>query len=321
VAEDPPPHWPGHLVDTSRGPLFVRRAPERLGDAGGDGAGEPAVFLHGLGGSSTNWTDLMELLGRPPHSLECAALDLPGFGFSPPPADHDYRIAAHAAAVIELIETEHAWPVHLIGNSMGGTVATVVAGHRPDLVRTLILISPALPDLRPRLLPLRLAIVAAPGLGRALMSRYARVSADDRVDRTIAETYADPATMHPMRRNQEIDELLRRDRLGYTDDALISSARSLVTEYFRAGPTALWHDARRTRAPVLVLYGRHDKLVNPMMAGKAARSFRRARVVVLPKVGHVAMMERPAMVAAEIGSFLDLNHPDRSGTAAQPSAC
>jgi pimeloyl-ACP methyl ester carboxylesterase len=127
--------------------------------------------------------------------------------------------------------------------------------------------------------------------------------------------------MHPMRRDQEIEELLRRDRLGYGDDALITSARSLVTEYFRAGPKGLWRDARRTRAPVLVLYGKHDKLVNPMMAGKAARSFRRARVVVLPGVGHVAMMERPEVVAAEIGSFLERDHPGRSDTAAQPSAC
>jgi pimeloyl-ACP methyl ester carboxylesterase len=263
----------------------------------------------------------MELLARPPYCMACTAVDLPGFGFSPPPADHDYTLAAHAAAVIDLIEGEHAWPVHLVGNSMGGAVATLVAGRRPDLVRSLILISPAMPDLRPRLLPMRLALIAAPGVGQAVLGRYARVSADDRVDRTIAETFADPASMHPMRRDQEIEELLRRDRLGYADDALITSARSLVTEYFTAGPKGLWRDARRTRAPVLVLYGKHDKLVNPMMAGKAARSFRRARVVVLPGVGHVAMMERPAVVAAEIGSFLERDLPDRADTAAQPSAC
>ena len=327
MAEAPPPHWPGQLVDAARGQLFVRRAPDplagtrrRLAGASGapvnNGAGEPAVFVHGLGGSSTNWTDLMDLLGQPPHGLACAAVDLPGFGFSPPPADRDYTIAAHASAVIDLIESQHTWPVHLVGNSMGGAVATVVAGHRPDLVRTLILISPAMPDLRPRPLPLRLAVVTIPGVGQEIMRRLSQISAEDRADLTIADTFANPANMHPMRRNEEIEEFRRRDRLGYADDALIRSARGLVAEYFRPGPKALWRDARRTAAPVLVLYGSEDKLVNPVMAGKAARSFRRARVVVLPGVGHVAMMERPAMVAAEIGSFLD-----RTRAVAQTSAC
>ena len=56
-------------------------------------------------------------------------------------------------SVISLIEQRGNWPVHLIGNSLGGAVSTRVAARRPDLVRTLTLISPALPDLRPRLLP------------------------------------------------------------------------------------------------------------------------------------------------------------------------
>ena len=60
-----------------------------------------------------------------------------------------------------------------------------------------------------------------------------------------------------------------------------------------------------TTAPALILHGSHDRLVNPVMAGKAARAFRSARVVVLPRVGHVAMMERPALVATEIRAFLD----------------
>ena len=45
---------------------------------------EPALFVHGLGGSATNWTDLMDLLRKPPAdrpdepALACEAVDLPG---------------------------------------------------------------------------------------------------------------------------------------------------------------------------------------------------------------------------------------------------
>src|SRR5271166_2651449 len=192
-AEQLPPPWPGHFVDLPSGKLYVRTAPLEVRTAplaadpgptprrrGGwlprvrpaaapagsaaspqsTGFGEPALFIHGLGGSSTNWTDLMDLLSRPADSapavpvLECTAIDLPGFGCSPPPVDGGYSISSHASAVIELIERQGRGPVHLIGNSMGGAVSTRVAARRPDLVRSLILISPALPDLRPRPLPL-----------------------------------------------------------------------------------------------------------------------------------------------------------------------
>ncbi|MGW7596094.1 alpha/beta fold hydrolase, partial [Streptomyces rubiginosohelvolus] len=49
----------------------------------------PALFVHGLGGSSQNWSALMELLA---DRVEGEALDLPGFGDSPPPDDGNYSI-------------------------------------------------------------------------------------------------------------------------------------------------------------------------------------------------------------------------------------
>ena len=58
--------------------------------------------------------------GQPGPALACEALDLPGFGFSAMPADGDYSIDGHAASVIGLIEKRGNWPVHLIGNSLGG---------------------------------------------------------------------------------------------------------------------------------------------------------------------------------------------------------
>ncbi|MGN6792949.1 MAG: alpha/beta fold hydrolase [Streptosporangiaceae bacterium] len=304
----PPPepiaHWPGHLVDLPAGQLFVRRAPAIEG-------AEPAVFVHGLGGSSTNWTDLMDLLSRPVQGrpsapvLACAAVDLPGFGDSPPPGTGDYSIDAHTTAVIQFIQEQDLGPVHLIGNSMGGAVSTRVAARRPDLVAALVLVSPALPDLRPRPLPMRLALAAIPGVGPAIMDWLRRLPAEARTDRVLRDVYSDPGVVHPTRRREEIAEVLRRDALIYANHAVVMSARSLVTEYFKVGRWSLWRDAARIKAPALILHGSHDRLVNPVMAGKAARAFPTARVLVLAGVGHVAMMERPELVAAEVRAFLD----------------
>ncbi len=232
------------------------------------------------------------------------ALDLPGFGYSPPPADGDYSLDARAASVISLIERRGNWPVHLIGNSLGGAISTRVAARRPDLVRTLTLISPALPDLRPRLLPARLAVVAVPGIGRFLLSKMLAMTPEQRADASISELYADPARVRPERRAEAIAEVTRRDRLDYAVDALLGSARALVAEYTRPGPGSLWADAARVTAPTLMIHGSHDRLVNPAMAGRAARTFRNCRAVVLPRIGHVAMMERPDLVAAELREFL-----------------
>jgi pimeloyl-ACP methyl ester carboxylesterase len=302
----PIPTWPGEPVSLGVGEVFVRSAPALPG-------AEPALFVHGLGGSAVNWTDLMDLLRQPDSrgpgtpGMACEALDLPGFGFSPVPRNADYSLAARAAVVIELIEHRGYWPVHLIGNSMGGAIATRVAARRPDLVRSLTLVSPALPDLRPRPLPLRLALVSAPGVGRMIMNRMQQLSAEQRTDMTIGDLYADPSLMEPERRAEAVSEVIRRDKLSYASEALIESGRALVAEYMRRGSGSLWGDAARVPAPTLVIYGSHDRLVNPAAAVRAARTFRSCRVVVLPRIGHVAMMERPDLVAAEMREYLSVS--------------
>jgi pimeloyl-ACP methyl ester carboxylesterase len=90
---------------------------------------------------------------------------------------------------------------------------------------------------------------------------------------------------------------------------LVRCARSIVAEYLRRGSTSLWRDAARVGSPSLIIYGSHDRIVDPRMAGRAARTFRRAHVVVLPRTGHVAQMERPGAVAAEFGRMLTGNEP------------
>jgi pimeloyl-ACP methyl ester carboxylesterase len=300
---DPIAAWPGEFVRVGTGAsaadVFVRTAPAS------DGA-EPALFVHGLGGSATNWTDLMDLLRQPPAdnpaepSLACEALDLPGFGYSPVPANGVYTIDAMAAVVCDLIEKRGNWPVHLVGNSLGGAVCVRAAARRPDLVRTLTLIAPALPDLRPRVLPARLTLLCTPGLGPWLLNRVQQVPAEGRTTVAIRDVYADPSMVHPQRVAEEVAEVVRRDGLGYAGDALLAAARGLVSEYFRRGPRSLWRDAVRVTAPTLVIYGSHDRLVRPAMAALAARAFRGARVVVLSRTGHVAMMERPGLVAKEM---------------------
>jgi pimeloyl-ACP methyl ester carboxylesterase len=292
----PIPDWPGRLVPLDGGQqVYARSAP-------GPEDAEPALLVHGLEGSSRNWTDLMDLL-RP--TLACEAVDLPGFGESPPRPDGRYSIAAFAQTVIALIKQSKRGPVHLIGNSLGGAVCLKVAAARPRLVRTLTLISPALPDLRPRLDLVRFPAIALPRVGSRLIRRYqAALPPERRVAAVIATCYSNPGLFPQARFAAEVAELSRRDSVEYAAAALMGSARALTSEFLRRDRHSPWRDAALVTAPTLVIYGQHDRLVDPRAAGRAAHVFRDARIVVLPRTGHVAQMERPRLVAAEIGILL-----------------
>jgi pimeloyl-ACP methyl ester carboxylesterase len=312
------PHWPGELVSLGGYQVYVRSTspdipPPVSPDSdntkleypeGNGSAHEPALCVHGLAGSSRNWTDLMDLL-RP--GLACDALDLPGFGDSPPRPDGRYSIAAFAQTVIELIERrgpKYRGPVHLIGNSLGGAVCVKAAAARPELVRTLTLISPALPDSRPRLDLLQFPVMCLPRVGTRLLRRYQALPPENRVADVIANCYSNPALFSRARYAAEVAELSRRDSLGYATAALVGSIRALTAETLRIGRHSAWRDAARITTPSLVVYGSDDRVVDPRMAGRAARAFSDARIVVLPHTGHVAHMEHPDVVAAEIRALL-----------------
>jgi pimeloyl-ACP methyl ester carboxylesterase len=256
-----------------------------------------AVMVHGLGGQSTNWTDLMAELG---DVLDSSAPDLPGFGFSPPPEDGDYSLTADAeivAALLEQLHEERAGPLHLFGNSLGGAVAVLTAAARPDLVSTLTLISPALPDLRPRRDTLGVPAVALPGLGRHVYQRIARVPAERQVQGMVALNYGDAARFSPQRRAEAVAEVHRRLTLPHAGEALSGAARGLLRSFVDPGPSGLWSAAARVTCPTLILYGGRDRLVDPRRSRRAARVMRHAQVVTLPRVGHVAQLEDPRLVA------------------------
>lgn len=262
---------------------------------------EPALLVHGLGGSSRNWSALMERLAG---DVECEALDLPGFGASPPPDDGDYSLSGHARAVISCIEASGRAPVHLLGNSLGGAVSTRVAAQRPDLVRTLTLVSPALPELRPQRTALPTALLGAPGMSRLLRRMTRELPPEQRARDVLRLCYGDPARITPEEFSAAAAEFERRQSLPYFWDALSRSARGIVSAYTLGGQQTLWRQAERVLAPTLLVYGVRDRLVSFRMARYASRTFQRSRLLVLPEAGHVAMMEFPDVVTTAFRELL-----------------
>ncbi|MFF7811804.1 alpha/beta fold hydrolase [Streptomyces sp. NPDC007945] len=255
----------------------------------------PALYVHGLGGSSQNWSALMPLLA---DVVDGAAVDLPGFGDSPPPDDGNYSVTGHARAVIRLLDASGRGPVHLFGNSLGGAVATRVAAVRPDLVRTLTLVSPALPELRAQRTAWPTALLAVPGVA-GLFARLSRDwTAEQRVRGVLALCYGDPGLVTDEGLRHAVEEMERRLELPYFWDVMARSSRGIVDAYTLGGQHGLWRQAERVLAPTLLIYGGRDRLVSYRMARRAAAAFRGSRLLSLPDAGHVAMMEYPETVAA-----------------------
>lgn len=250
-------------------------------------------MLHGLGGSSRNWSQLTPLLS---DRLDCWVPDLPGFGWSPPSRDGDLSPRANARAMAELIEWIGRGPVHLFGNSMGGAIAVQLAARRPDLVRTLTLLSPALPRLVPSRDAIVLPLLAIPGVGEWLMPKAERATPEQRVHGLVRLVFGDPDSVGDEYLQEAIEDLKARSGLPYANDAFLRSLRGLIATFLDRGPERPWKLAERITAPTLVVYGQKDRLVDAVAAHKVTRHFRDAHVLVIPESGHVAMMEHPEIV-------------------------
>jgi pimeloyl-ACP methyl ester carboxylesterase len=113
--------------------LYLDRAGVRLAVADFGGSGSPVVLLHGLAGHAEEWAETAAWLREKRHVF---ALDLRGHGRSER-APHDVSLSAHiddVAAAIQCIGT----PVALVGHSVSGIIAIVVAADRPHLVAGLV---------------------------------------------------------------------------------------------------------------------------------------------------------------------------------------
>ncbi len=294
-----PPRWPGRPVLLDGAVTYLRETPATTRNA------EPALYIHGLGGSAANWTDLAGLLS---HRLDGQAIDLPGFGRSDP-ARH-YSIPAVAARVARWIEHSERGPVHLFGNSLGGAIAVRVAGTRPDLVRTLTLISPAMPFLDPRrsahgrMLPL----LWIPRVELLAQRRMRTIEPAELARQILELCVADLSRIPEQRMAEAVEEARVRYDVPWYLDAYVRTLRSLVGTFLRAylpGSGSLWQVARRITAPTLVIGGTMDRLVDTRVAPQVARTITDSRLLLLEGVGHVAQMEVPELVARAVVAMLD----------------
>jgi pimeloyl-ACP methyl ester carboxylesterase len=96
------------------------------------------VFVHGMGG--LGWARFGHVVGRPAlGGHRSLVVDLPGHGLSDRPADFGYILDDHASVIAKVCEAAGLDSIDLVGHSLGGDIAVVVAGRYPELLGRLVM--------------------------------------------------------------------------------------------------------------------------------------------------------------------------------------
>ena len=284
----PAPAGRTHLI--LGGGVHVRRQP-------GPAGATPVWYVHGLGGSSTDWTRLSAVLASRATGY---SLDLPGSGRSDPPPGGRYSPQVDARVVAATIERVGDGPVHLVGNSYGGVVVTEVAAGWPHLVRTLTVLAPAVPDLRltgDRGADPRLGMLLMPGTAGLAYQRLGSIAPTARARGMGELCFGRPEVVTEQDYALAAREHAWRARLPWVYESMIGNLRGLMSSYLRTGQRSFAAVAGRITVPTLVVWGTRDRLVDVRLSRRAAAAYPDAQLLVIAGCGHVPQMEEPETTA------------------------
>jgi len=300
-----PEHAEGGRLRDGRDRRIDLGGPVHYVDFGGRADGPTFVLVHGLGGSHLNW-ELFAPLLTPTGRV--VALDLPGFGLSEP-GERPATVPANVRVLESFLQRVVDGPAVLVGNSMGGMIAILLAVRAPELVRGLVLLDPALPlplrAARPRNAAVGAAFLgyALPGVGERLMhARRRRVGPRELVRAMLVLCGVDPAAMPPDLVARSVALVAQRGDVAGMDRAFLSASRSLawVLTFARSYRSAM----SAVTTPVLLVHGERDRLVPVAAARDAARRHPSWRYAELAGVGHVPQLQVPDRLAGIVLGWL-----------------
>lgn len=246
--------------------------------------GPAVILLHGFGASLHTWEDWAP--GLADH-YRVIRFDLPGFGLSGADPSGDYSDARSLSLITQLMDRLGVAQAALVGNSMGGKLAWLLAAEQPDRVAKLVLIAPdgfASPGFdygKKAELPL---------VARLLPYTLPKIM----VRMNLAPAYADP--------NFLTDALLTR----YRDLMLAPGNRRVLLQ--RMAQIELQQPApllARITAPTLLLWGEQDRMIPISNAQDYLKDIKDCRLISFKSLGHLPQEEAPAASLVPLRAFLE----------------
>jgi pyruvate dehydrogenase E2 component (dihydrolipoamide acetyltransferase) len=242
----------------------------------GAGDGVPVLLVHGFGADLNSWMFTQPALSEGRRTI---ALELPGHGGSTKEVGTG-DAGTFVAIVEDALEELGVRRAHLVGHSMGGALAAMVAVHRPELTASLTLIASA---------------GLGPEINGAFIEGFVRVSRRREAAELLTLLVHDPALVS----RAMVEDVLRYKRIDGVTTALEAIART----WFAGGRQACDVLAAITAmaAPVQIIWGRNDRII-PVAHAEALVS--RLPVHILDAAGHLPHMEKAGDVNRLIRQFV-----------------
>jgi len=249
------------------------------------GSGRVLLMIHGFGADKDNWQRFAGFFTK--HYLVIAP-DLPGFGDSSNPADMRFDVESQAARLAAFADALGLAQMHVVGNSMGGQIAAVLAVRRPDLVASLALFDPLgveqEPGVQPSTTMRRLAA------GENMLLPRDRPAFDSMIGLMFYKVPWVPGALASHYATHWIRRMELHTRV-FSD---------ITGRYVPLMPLL-----PQLHVPTLVLWGADDEILPAGGARVLAQGLANGTQVVIPECGHLPMLEKPRETAAHYRAFLD----------------
>ena len=254
---------------------------------GGATSGIPVLLLHGWPTWAEVWLPVAWVIGaRHPW----IAPDLPCQGQSSLLPGRDRTLTAHRKAIGAFVDALHLSRFAVVGNSMGGTLAIMMALDYPERVAKVVVLDAA--GLTPKL-PGRTARMYLP----FLLPSFVRAPGPKSVRKLLTKAvFHDPRFADDAWVNAIVAAWRPRDRRK----ALMAGGFAL-----RRRDASVHADLERIQTPALVLSGRNDVQFPWQSAEEASRRIRGSRFAAIEDAGHFPMVEKPRETSQLVSEFLD----------------
>jgi pimeloyl-ACP methyl ester carboxylesterase len=244
------------------------------------GTGETIVLLHGFGGYKDQWTAFAKYL----KGYHLVIPDLPGFGESSQVPTGNYSVESQVERIDRFVEVLKLDKFHMAGNSLGGAYAATYGAKHPGKVLTLALLDTAgAPSQNKSEFVLQLE------KGNNLLL----AGNTEEVEKLMALVYAKRPPIPPA-----FMKILVADWIAHTEfNRKIWNSQPLQFSLAPVLPLI--------QAPVLILWGDQDKMLDAGGVAFLEKNLKNYRTVIMKDTGHVPMIERPEETAKAYRSFLN----------------
>ena len=236
----------------------------------------PLLLIHGTSSSLRTWDGVTAQLK---NQYRIIRFDLPGFGLTGPNPNHDYSTRYYNEVIDSLLRALQISRVIIVGNSLGGAIATQYAIYQPAKVRGLVLVDAAgLPPAKKTTGAIGFKLAQMPVINQLLTKITPRVL----VKKSLEDAYGDIGKVTDSLTAQYFDMLTRE-----------GNRKALVDRMRQGWQVTDGNFLTKVEAPTLIVWGSKDRLIPVENAALFQQKIKNSQVHIWDNLGHVPMEEDP----------------------------